>query len=836
MWLLGAAMAGSIATTLLIFRVTSPTGSCNVATECHGRFVASAAAAQAGHPGDAWVRLQADADRAADKARPEHNAAPLAVLGEQDGEGAAAHRRLRPRMAPQHGRGAASEQEPCTGGQQRSSSSSSSGDMASLGSTEFTPADMLDKITNELRQHSSAALGDGDGGAAVDSGSSTRLRLPNASSSRALTRAQLDFHMERLALVLADPEAWLPSYGSLSSDEPYAHEENTEAYLESLSAVASPTVETLRAPAAAMQSCPRVVVSMTSTPARMQLLHRAVRVLRAQIRPPDAIYVGIASVHPRLRVLGTLPPEFLAEIERLNATLVHLPIDYGPLSKVAAAVLVESDPRACIVTMDDDQVPEPSTLARLATFAGTYPGAALGHEGWNNSCLLANVPYLCPEGPWASAYLWTRHSDHSMCDIREKRLYGPQHCVAVVGPRVRAVDVLTGVSMPIYRRWMFGAVIAGGGDARDSMDVVESYGGGHRLGSGFLDVATVLAVRQTRAAILKARAALDKRAAVLVPARPPPTTTVNNATQSATDSTLTAARGNAAEHAAAAALAVEQRRLREEMILQLQDADPLLQALLATVDRPAPAVAAVMRNDHGLRALVRSFANNAATRSTSISSTIVTSQPPSGLYLTDDVYISAWLSRWGIPRLVVPKGHDIAGLPALPDGVAALSPPQLQLLPAKLAELSELSRGDLDYQAPGALGSDPIIGAGGKNSDGEASTSTSINTTGTGTAGGSAARIVDYASSAPQPAAAPVPEAEEGKHEPDPGLSGDVFLRRKLPPDPDPDDASATVDMPGLHHDGGGGYNPEPNALHSHARFDEFNTFSARYFRGLGWW
>lgn len=62
---------------------------------------------------------------------------------------------------------------------------------------------------------------------------------------------------------------------------------------------------------------------------------------------PDKIYIGVPPMATRLGEPYEVPPALLADG---MVEVVHLPIDFGPISKLAAALYAEQDADACIIT------------------------------------------------------------------------------------------------------------------------------------------------------------------------------------------------------------------------------------------------------------------------------------------------------------------------------------------------------------------------------------------------------------------------------------------------------------------------------------------------------
>jgi hypothetical protein len=149
----------------------------------------------------------------------------------------------------------------------------------------------------------------------------------------------------RLARQCAHADAWASQYWFTHRNESVAAQHTVR---DALNLEGQYHVSRLGAASEAqLRPCRRTVVSIATIPSRIGHLHNLIRALREQDAPPDAILVALPPFAPRLRQAFTVP-SFLAEDPLV--TIVHLPVDFGPLSKVAAAIYAEQDPDTCIIT------------------------------------------------------------------------------------------------------------------------------------------------------------------------------------------------------------------------------------------------------------------------------------------------------------------------------------------------------------------------------------------------------------------------------------------------------------------------------------------------------
>lgn len=324
----------------------------------------------------------------------------------------------------------------------------------------------------------------------------------------------------------------------------------------------------VRTPQAA-KPCKRTVVSLSTIPSRIDRLEGLMSAIKAQSYAPDAILIGIPPFAPRMKQVYKVP-DYLANDPAVK--IVPLPVDFGPLSKLAAALYAEDDPETCIITVDDDNLPRPHLFQLSATWAAAFPSAVIGESGWNVTCILSKIPYVCGEG--YDVYVFVRQDWDVMCHPESLPQYNFHQCLGPVDARmVRPADVVMGVSNPLYRRGFFGP--------------------------DFLDVAKTVARRKVKQLLVKDEVA---------------------------------------------------RRLQKEGKLhpasEKDKGDP-----------PPPVTAADLVTDE-IRKLALETLKHPDLADDESSKKLKRLPPPDQLFLVDDVYISAYMSKQGVPKLIVPAGKD----------------------------------------------------------------------------------------------------------------------------------------------------------------------------------
>jgi hypothetical protein len=120
----------------------------------------------------------------------------------------------------------------------------------------------------------------------------------------------------------------------------------------------------------------RVVVTLTTMPDKYPKLLQAVKSLRNQTYPIDAIYLTLPEKSERLGI--TYPPisQELSEI----CTVVPSK-DYGPITKIVGALLMEDDLDTVIITADDDILYPEDMVSKLVALHKRFPNTAIGSSG-----------------------------------------------------------------------------------------------------------------------------------------------------------------------------------------------------------------------------------------------------------------------------------------------------------------------------------------------------------------------------------------------------------------------------------------------------------------------
>lgn len=174
----------------------------------------------------------------------------------------------------------------------------------------------------------------------------------------------------------------------------------------------------------------RVVATFTTLPDRYHVLKQALEALHRQEHPLDAIYVGVPKKAKRLNKKYPPIPEEISQL----CTVVPVDTDYGPITKVYAGLVSESDPDTLIISCDDDTIHEPSLVRKLVQHHLTHPEAAITGTGaliGRGLPLISIVSSLAPFRKWNGLTGFDTGTDG------------------------RNVDLIFGVAGVLYRRSFF---------------------------------------------------------------------------------------------------------------------------------------------------------------------------------------------------------------------------------------------------------------------------------------------------------------------------------------------------------------------------------------------
>jgi hypothetical protein len=222
---------------------------------------------------------------------------------------------------------------------------------------------------------------------------------------------------------------------------PFAHQTFNQCQLH-LAKIYNTVGKRLRSPALtqwhANRVRPRVVVSLTTLPSRINGVVETVLSLLKQSVRPDAIYLNVPAQSERFKGASYIIPPSLDKIKEL--TILHT-TDFGPATKLIATLDREKGDTTLIITVDDDMVYAPSTVATLLEAHLLNPNAAYGFAGQMIDLDPCNATEQAT-GTWPGVCAARPH-------VRSADAWQDRHA---------AVDILEAFKGAIYRRDFFDLV------------------------------------------------------------------------------------------------------------------------------------------------------------------------------------------------------------------------------------------------------------------------------------------------------------------------------------------------------------------------------------------
>ncbi|MBL4898535.1 MAG: hypothetical protein JKX76_02680 [Colwellia sp.] len=118
---------------------------------------------------------------------------------------------------------------------------------------------------------------------------------------------------------------------------------------------------------------PRVVVSFTTTPDRLEYISHVANEMKRQTYHPDAIYACIPKYSKRFKKNYDLTGVDIP----VGITIVQ-PEDFGPATKLMGCIAYENDPNTIIITVDDDINYKPDLIEQLVSLGIDNPNHSIG--------------------------------------------------------------------------------------------------------------------------------------------------------------------------------------------------------------------------------------------------------------------------------------------------------------------------------------------------------------------------------------------------------------------------------------------------------------------------
>ena len=127
---------------------------------------------------------------------------------------------------------------------------------------------------------------------------------------------------------------------------------------------------------------PRIVVSLSTLPSRIQGIKPTLQSILDNTVAADAIYLNLPEYSKREACRYEIPENLtdISPIVKIN----RVREDYGPVTKLYPTLEVETDPETIIICIDDDLVYDPRLIERLIQASDYYGGEqTICIRGWN---------------------------------------------------------------------------------------------------------------------------------------------------------------------------------------------------------------------------------------------------------------------------------------------------------------------------------------------------------------------------------------------------------------------------------------------------------------------
>ena len=136
----------------------------------------------------------------------------------------------------------------------------------------------------------------------------------------------------------------------------------------------------------------RIVGTMTTLPSRINMLDDTVYSILRQKQKLNTLYINIP-LKTRKGLKYKIPSDFKSRYEGLGTEIIinRCPIDFGPITKLAPVLGLETHPDTYIISFDDDIVVDKYVTKKLIKKTKTNPNSALCFSGF---CVGNDVPFV----------------------------------------------------------------------------------------------------------------------------------------------------------------------------------------------------------------------------------------------------------------------------------------------------------------------------------------------------------------------------------------------------------------------------------------------------------
>lgn len=156
---------------------------------------------------------------------------------------------------------------------------------------------------------------------------------------------------------------------------------------------------------------PRVVVSLTTIPPRVNFVQQVIRSMLRQTHLPDEIslHIPLQYQRPEFNHQQVVLPQWL---QHHHLVKIYHPRDMGPITKLMGSVQEEKDPETIIITVDDDILYPPTFIESLLKASLRYPRHVIALSGMKIGRVLGTTL------PWALMDI-TLNVEHEDIDVIE---------------------------------------------------------------------------------------------------------------------------------------------------------------------------------------------------------------------------------------------------------------------------------------------------------------------------------------------------------------------------------------------------------------------------------
>jgi hypothetical protein len=151
----------------------------------------------------------------------------------------------------------------------------------------------------------------------------------------------------------------------------------------------------------------RIVISLTTTPHRINAIKPTLDSLRDQSIKADKIYLNVPYEFKRDNVKYVIP-QWLLEYPEVTITRTE---DFGPITKIVPTLWQEPELNTLIISVDDDIIYPKHLVRELASYAAEHPEAVITPMNvlyhFNDAHIIQKVQFAYEQGSEAAVVLGT---------------------------------------------------------------------------------------------------------------------------------------------------------------------------------------------------------------------------------------------------------------------------------------------------------------------------------------------------------------------------------------------------------------------------------------------